>query len=229
MTQHMEAPAQHTVGTSVPDPRPPVETAPDPAPAPPAEAAPVGDPGMVALPAFLVGSVALGLVLVGFVPAAAGGAAIPIIMTATGIGLLIGAVWAARLGQSAVAGVFGVFAGFWLSYAALVLGLTHSWFGILPEDATRSVELFLTCWLVVLGLLTLASVRLPMAFTLLFALVELALLLDLLGTINASTVLVKAAGWVVFAFVVVGAYLYLSGMSAATGGRAYPMGRPTLR
>jgi succinate-acetate transporter protein len=229
MTQRLEAPAQSTGGASLPDPRPPTDAVPDVVPAAADEAPPVGDPGMVALPAFLVGSVALGLVLVGFVPATAGGAAIPIIMTATGIGLLIGAVWAARLAQSAVAGVFGVFAGFWLSYAALVLGLTHGWFGIAAADATRSVELFLICWLVVLGLLTLSSVRLPMAFTVLFALVELALLLDLLGTVNASTALVKAAGWVVFAFVVVGAYLYLSGMAAATGGRSYPLGRPTVR
>jgi succinate-acetate transporter protein len=162
------------------------------------------------------------------VPAAAAGASIPIIMTATGIGLLIAAVWAARVAQSAVAGVFAIFAGFWLSYAALVLGLTHGWFGIATADVLRSQELFLISWLVVLGLLTLGSVRLPLAFTLLFALVEAALVLDLLGTVNASTGLVKTAGWLVFAFVAVGAYLFLSGMSAATGGRAYPMGRPLM-
>jgi succinate-acetate transporter protein len=180
------------------------------------------------LPVFLVGSVALGLVLVGFVPAAAAGASIPIIMTATGVGLLIAAVWAARLAQSAVAGVFAIFAGFWLSYAALVLGLTHGWFGIAAADVARSSELFLIAWLVVLGLLTLGSVRLPLAFTVLFALVEVALLLDLLATVNASTGLAKTAGWFVFAFVAVGAYLFLSGMSAATGGRAYPLGRPLV-
>jgi uncharacterized protein len=228
MTQHTEAPVQSTFDPRVPGPRPPEDAVADLAPAPAAEAAPAGDPGMVALPSFLVGSVALGLVLVGFIPATGAGASIPIIATATGIGLLIGTVWAARLAQSAVAGVFAIFAGFWLSYAAVVLGLTHNWFGVTAADATRSVELFLTCWLVVIGLLTLGSVRLPMAFTLLFALVEVALLLDLLGTINGSTGLVKTAGWVVFAFVVVGAYLFLSGISAVTGGRSYPLGRPIV-
>jgi succinate-acetate transporter protein len=228
MTQHREAPVQSTLEQRVPGPRPPEDALPDLAPAPAAAAAPVGDPGLVALPSFLVGSVALGLVLVGFIPATGAGASIPIIATATALGLVIGAVWAARLAQSAVAGVFAIFAGFWLSYAAVVLGLAHGWFGVTAADATRSVELFLTCWLVVIGLLTLGSVRLPVAFTALFALVEIALLLDLLGTINASTGLVKTAGWVVFAFVVVGAYLFLSGMSAATGGRSYPMGRPLV-
>jgi succinate-acetate transporter protein len=214
---------QQQTAPAVPDPRRPaeiVEAVPD--------APPAGDPGLIGLPVFIVGSVALGLVLVGFVPTASGGAAIPIIMTATGVGLLVAAVWAARLAQSAVAGVFAIFSGFWVSYAALVLGLGHGWFGIATADVTRSVELFLIAWVVVVGLLTLGSVRLPSAFTLLFALVETALVLDLLGTAQASTGLVKTAGWVVFAFAAVGAYLYLGSMSTATGGRSYPLGRPLV-
>jgi uncharacterized protein len=223
MSHSVEEQQQATTG--VPAPRPPAETAAE-APAP--EPAAGGDPGLIGLPVFIAGSVALGLVLVGFVPAASGGAAIPVIMTATAVGLLVAAVWAARLAQSAVAGVFAVFAGFWISYAALVLGLGHGWFGIATADVTRSVESFLIAWLVVIGLLTLGSLRLPAAFTVLFALVEVALLLDLLGTSQASTGLVRTAGWFVFAFAAVGAYLYLSGLSAATGGRAYPAGRPLV-
>src|ERR1700712_4947121 len=111
-------------------------------------------------------------------------------MTATGVGLLVAALWAARLAQNAVAGVFAIFSGFWISYAALVLGLGHNWFGIATADVSRSVELFLIAWLVGIGLLTLGSVRLPLVYTVLFALVEVALLLDLLGTANASTGLV---------------------------------------
>jgi succinate-acetate transporter protein len=228
MSRSIEEQVQGRVDQEVPGPRLPAE-APAPAPAAAAAVEPAGDPGMIGLPVFLVGSVALGLVLIGFVPAAAGGASIPIIMTATGFGLLVAAVWAARLGQSAVAGVFAIFSGFWLSYAALVLGLTHGWFGVAAGDVVGAEELFLIAWVAVIGLLTLGSLRLPLAFTALFALVEVALVLDLLGTANASTTLVKAAGWAVFAFAAVGAYLYLSGMSAATGGRPYPLGRPALR
>lgn len=91
--------------------------------APPVVVAPaVGSPAVIGVPTFVVGSLALGLVLVGYVPATAAAASIPI-STATGLGLVIAAVWAASLAQNAVAGVF---AGFWLSYAALVLGLTHN-------------------------------------------------------------------------------------------------------
>ena len=107
----------------------------EPVAAPEAPAAPAGDPWRVGLPSFIVGSVALGLVLVGMVPATAVGASLPIILAATAAGLFIATIWSAAVGQSAVASVFGIFAGFWLSYAVLVLGLTHSWFGI---DAAAS-------------------------------------------------------------------------------------------
>jgi succinate-acetate transporter protein len=195
--------------------------------APPPEA-PAADPALVGLPAFLVGSIALGLVLVGFVPAAAAGASLPIIATATAVGLTIAAVWAARLAQSAVAGVFGVFAGFWASYAALVLGLTHDWFGVGAANVARVQELFLITWLAMIVLLTITSLRLPIAYTVLFAVVDIALLLVLLGTVNASTSLTKAGGYAVFAFVLVGAYLFVNSMLTATGGRALPVGRPLL-
>lgn len=196
--------------------------------APTAPAAPAGNPALIGVPTFLVGSIALGLVLTGFVPATATAASIPIILTATGFGQAVAALWAARLGQDAVAGIFGIFTGFWTSYAALVLGLTHGWFGILPADAVRTQELYLGSWLVLIVLLTLSTLRLPRAFTVLFVLIDLALLLVLLGTSQASTTLVKAGGFTVFAFVAVGAYLFVDAMAQATGGRALPLGRPVV-
>lgn len=62
-----------------------------------------GDPMALGLPTFIVGSVALGLTLVGMVPAAAVGAPLAIILAATSIGLFVATIWAAVLGQSAVA------------------------------------------------------------------------------------------------------------------------------
>ena len=195
----------------------------------PAAAPAEGNPGLIGVPTFLVGSIALGLVLTGFAPAAAVGASIPIIMTATGIGQALAAWWAARLNQNAVACIFGIFTGFWTSYAALVLGLTHNWFGIKAADAVKTQELFLTAWLIVIVLLTLASLRLPFAFTLLFVLIDLALLLVPIGTVQASTGLVKAGGWAVFSFVAVGAYLFVDALGQATGGKALPLGKPVIR
>jgi succinate-acetate transporter protein len=180
------------------------------------------------LPCFIAGSVSLGLALVGVVPAAAVGAAIPIILTATSIGLFLATVWSASLGQNAVASVFGIFAGFWLSYAVLVLGLTHNWFGVAPASAQATQELFLVAWLVVIVMLTVATLRLPVAYTALFSLVDLALLLVFLGVNEGNADISKAAGYVVLVFAAVGVYLYASTASVATGGRPFPLGRPTV-
>ena len=188
-----------------------------------------GDPMALGLPTFIVGSLALGLTLVGMVPAAAAGAPLAIILAATSIGLFAATIWSAAIGQSAVASVFGTFAGFWLSYAVLVLGLTHNWFGIAATDIVRTQELFLTAWLIIIVVLTLATLRLPVAFTALLGLVDLALLLVLLGTSQASTGLVKAGGVVVLAFAALGIYLFVGTAAVATGGGAVPLGKPLLR
>lgn len=192
-------------------------------------AAPPADPGILGLPIFAAGSVALGLALVGYVPAAAVGSVLPIVAAATGLGLLVATVWSASLGQTMVAGVFGLFTGFWLSYATLLFGLNHNWFAIPAPNVERSIALFLITWGVVMFALTVASVRLPLAYTLVFALVVVALVLLIFGTLNADTTLNKAAGYVVLAFGTLGLYLFLNTASVTTGGRAYPLGRPLVK
>ena len=187
-----------------------------------------GDPAMLGLPSFIVGSVALGLVLVGVVPATAVGASLPIILAATSVGLLVAAIWSAAIGQSAVASIFGIFAGFWLSYAVLVLGLIHNWFGITPLAAVNTQKLFLITWLVIVVMLTLATLRLPLAFTAVFALIDVALVLLLIATINASSGLLKTGGYVVLLFAALGVYVFFGSASVATGGKAFPLGRPIL-
>ena len=135
------------------------------APAPPVVGPMAGDPGMLGLGSFIVGSVALGLAIVGVVPAGVLGAPLAIILAATALGLLLAAVWAAAVGQSAVAAIFGIFGTFWLSYVVLVLGLDHSWFAITVTAVLATVRLFLLSWLIVVLMLTLATLRLPLAFT----------------------------------------------------------------
>jgi succinate-acetate transporter protein len=217
-----------SVTRDVPAPRVPAESLPEAVAAAP-EPAPVGDPGVIGLPAFLAGAIALALVLVGFVPAAAAAASIPIILTATSVGLLVATIWAARLGQNAVAGVYGAFFGFWLSYAALVLGLGHNWFAIATGVAARSQELFLIAWLVIFALLTLGGLRLPVVYPAIFALVVVVDVLVLIGTAGPSVAALKAAGYVLFVIIALGAYLFVNSMMTATGGRALPLGPPILK
>jgi hypothetical protein len=201
---------------------------PEAAPAAPPNPFLEGNPAAVGLPAFIVGSIALGLVLVGYVPATAVGASLPIIGAATAIGLLVATVWAAAVGQSAVASVFGIFAGFWLSYVVLVMGLIHNWFGITADAAVPTQGLFLITWLIVVVMLTVATLRLPLAFTLLFFLIDLALVAVLLGTLQASAGWLKVGGVLVFVFAAVGVYLYAGVAAAVTGGNGLPLGRPII-
>src|SRR5215831_15486577 len=144
-------------------------TAPEAPAAEPVVGPMAGDPAMLGLSSFIVGSVALGLGLVGVVPVGVLGAPLAIILSATALGLLLAAVWAAAVGQSAVAAVFGIFGTFWLSYGALVLGLDHNWFAIVPTAVVATVKLFLLTWLIIIVMLTVATLRLPLAFTAVFA------------------------------------------------------------
>ena len=189
-----------------------------------------GDPGNLGLPSFVVGSLALGLALIGVVPAAAVGATLPILLAATSVGLFIAAIWSAAIGQNVVAGIFGIFGGFWLSYCVLVLGLVHGWLGIADAAAVKSTqELYLTAWLVIIVVLTVATLHLPAAFTVIFALIDLALLLLLIATAQGSSGLSKTAGFVVLAFAAVGLYLFYGTASMASGGKGVNMGAPLAR
>ncbi|MDX6473717.1 MAG: uncharacterized protein QOK22_2533 [Gaiellaceae bacterium] len=196
----------------------------------PRELAPVptGDPAILGLPIFVVGSLALGLSLVGYVPNAASGVVVPVIFAATGLGLVISTVWAAALGQTMVASIFGLFAGFWLSFAVLVLGLFHNWLLIPAADVNRSIALFLISWSIVMAALTIATIRLPVSFTAVIALVTVALVLRTIAVLNTNATLDKAAGGVAFAFAALGVYLFLSAADAASGGPGFPLG-PALR
>lgn len=187
-----------------------------------------GDPQILGLPIFVVGSTALGFSLVGYVPPAAAGVVVPVISVATGVGLIIATVWALALGQTMVAGVFGLFAGFWLSFAGLLLGLFHNWFLIPAGSVDKSVALFLISWSIVFAALTVASARLPISYTAVLALVVLALVLRTIGVLNANASLNKAAGYVAFGFAAIGLYLFLHVADSASGGHGYPLG-PTLQ
>ena len=193
-----------------------------------------GNPAMLGLPSFIAGSVALGLGLAGVVPTGVLGAPLAIILAATAVGLLLAAIWSAAIGQTAVAGIFGIFGTFWLSYGVLVLGLDHNWFAITVTAVLATVKLFLLTWLIIIVMLTLATLRLPVAFTAVFAFIDVALLLLYLAFAQASPLgvpssgLLKAAGYVVLVFAAIGAYLFFDSASVATGGKALPLGKPLL-
>lgn len=185
-----------------------------------------GDPQVLGWLVFVVGSTCLGLQLTGYVPAATLGAPLAIIFGATALGLIISAVWAAYLGQTFVAGAFGVFGGFWVSYTMLVLGLQHNWYLVPAAAVTKTVVAFLIAWSITMFFLTVATIRLPVAYTIDVGLVDLALIVLAIANNNGSTGMTKLGGVVVFLFAALGAYIWLSAADASLGGPGYPLGTP---
>ena len=230
MSSTIRRPAENTTAPPVPSQRVATDYRADGAApmAAPVAAAPPVDPGLIGFPAFIVGSLALAMVNLSFTPASAAFAAIPIILTATTFGSVVAAFWAIRLGEGAAAGINFTFAGFWASYAVLSLGLAHNWFLVGPAGVQRTEETFLIAWLVVIGLVWIATVRLPLMYTALLTLVEVAVALIFFGVMNANESLTKAGGWVILAFCAIGGYLFLSAMNVANGGKPFWMGKPLV-
>jgi succinate-acetate transporter protein len=190
-----------------------------------------GDPAMVGFPSFIVGAVTIGMVLIGVVPATpfgpVAGAAMPIVLTAA-VGMFLATIWAARIGHTAAAGISGIVGSFYLSYALLVLGLTHNWYGIAVTQVANTQKIFVISWIAIVSLLLLATLRMPVIWTLLFAVVDAALILNLLGIIQSSANMDKAAGWVLMAVSAIVVYLFFGSASHATGGKELPLGPPIL-
>lgn len=199
-----------------------------------------GDPLVLGLPLISVGAVVLGLQQVGYVNNASVGSPLAVILAAGGLGLLVATIWATRLdvspasspwntGRSLVTITLGALAGFFLSYGALVLGLLHSWYGIRPGDVAHTEAAYQIAWLVVFVVLALASVRLPLLFTVLFAAFSVTLILLLIGTLGPSQGAAKAAGVIILIIAASAAYVFLAVASVVSGGREYPLGRALLK
>jgi len=212
--------------TPIPSPEQPVRLVPKTEE--PAKGQLAGDPALVGLPSFIVGGAAFGMVLIGVVPATAVAAAIPIILTAAA-GMFLATIWAARIGENVPAGINAIVGSFFLSYSLLVLGLSHNWYLLTPAVVEDTQKVFVISWIIVVTMLVLATLRLPSIYTALFTLVDAALILNLLGIIQSSADLTKAAGWVVLAASAIVVYLFCSSASRSTGGKELPLGRPVLR
>jgi succinate-acetate transporter protein len=200
---------------------------------------PTVDPFVLGLPLIALGTVALGLQMVGYVNVISDGSPLAIVVAASGLGLLISTIAAIRLdltpassvwrnGRSLPTLVLGVVAMFFLSYGALILGLVHGWFGILPANVRHTVSSFEISWLVAFAFIGVASFRLPVLFTVLFAAFDVVLALLLIGTLKPSTTADNIAGVLLLIIAVASGYVFLAVASAASGGTEYPIGRPIL-
>jgi succinate-acetate transporter protein len=219
-----------TVETDVPAPSHSADGAAAAAPAPAAPALPAGNPALLALITFLPSALTLGLWFIGYLDTAAlPGGMIATLALSAGLFMLVATIWAGRIGASTLAAIFGVFSAFWLSFALLITALTSTWWAIAAGGVMRVQATYLLSFLCVFTLLTLATLRLPLAFTAGFVLVDLTFLLAFIAVVNGDRDWFTWAGVTTFAFCAVFAYVLFDGLGQDLGGKAMPMGKPLVR
>ena len=186
-----------------------------------------GDPLILILPLFCVGSLALGILLTGsLAPLAALAGIVPIISIATGVALFMGTIWALLLGLTIVAGISGIFAGFWLSLSALLLGIHHSWYGVPTTSVSNIEELFFICWAILIFVLLFPTLKLPLVYPVVIVLVVVALALSAIAASGTHPIgMFQAAGIVALVFATLGLYAFASvGLTAMGFEYSLPLG-----
>jgi len=202
-------------------------TAPVEAPA----AEPTGNPALLGLMTLLPSGFTLGLWFVGYLDTTTlAGGMIPAVALSAGLFQLIAAVWAARLAANTVSAIFGLFAAFWLSFGFLLIGATSSWWGVTADNLASVQSTYLLSFLLAFILMTLATLRLPLAFTAGFVFVVATFALAYLGVSTGNAGLFPIAGVTTFIFCAIFAYILVDGFNQDLGGtEALPMGNPMLR
>lgn len=191
-------------------------------------AAPAGNPALLGLITFLPGGITLGLWFLGYLGTTGG--MVPAVFLCTGLFVAAAALWAARLGASPVAAIFGIFAGFWLSFGFLLMGATSGWWGMTDAAAVTDVQrTYLLSFLIVFVLLTLMTLRLPLMFTLGFVLVDITFALAFIAVAAGQTGLLTIAGITTFLFCAVFAYILADGMGQDLGAKPMALGNPIVR
>jgi succinate-acetate transporter protein len=185
---------------------------------------------LLALITFLPSALTLGLWFIGYLDTARlPGGMVATLALSAGLFMLVATVWAGRIGASTLAAIFGVFSAFWLSFALLVTALTSTWWAIAAGGVQRVQATYLLSFFCVFTLLTLATLRLPLAFTVGFVLVDVTFLLAFIAVVNVNRDYFTWAGVTTFAFCAVFAYVLFDGFGQDLGGRAMPMGKPLIR
>jgi uncharacterized protein len=188
-----------------------------------------GNPAVLGLMVFATGSLVLAISLFGNVPIGVQPASIqPIVYAGTGLGLLISTIWAASLQQTFVATILGTFAGFWLSYTAMVEGLLHNWYGTLGTAIPHTLQQFLIGWDVAIFMLFLVTLRLPLVFSIILGAGTVGVAFLAIAVGGTGTAMYHVGAVFVLIFSMFGYYAYLSGALESVGGKGLPLGKPVV-
>lgn len=197
-------------------------------------AAPAANPALLGLITFLPSGITLGLWFVGYLDTTAlPGGMISVAVFSAGLFQLIAAVWAGRLGASSVSAIFGVFSSFWITFGVQLFFLNNGNIvdagtgqAIATAQVNNILETYLLSYLIVFIILTLATLRLPVAFTAGFVFVAATFALAFLAVTLGATGLFPIAGITTFIFCAIFAYILFDGFGQDLGGKAMAMGNP---
>lgn len=206
--------------------------------APPAMAAPPpANPALMGLICFLPSGITLGLWFVGYLDTTAlPGGMIPVLTFSAGLFLFLATAASLRAGDSVTAAIFGIFSAFWISFGVLLMALNNGWIidagsgGPLSTDQIGSIQsTYLLSFTLVFILLTLATLRLPLMFTVGFVLVDVTFVLAYLAVTAGNAALFPIAGITTFGFCLVFAYIMFDAFGQTLGGRPMTMGGPLVK
>lgn len=179
-----------------------------------------GDPSTLGLPVFAVASLALGMGLLG---KPAGPQVIaPLIIFTAGLFQLLVTLWAALLGQSILAMVFGLFSGAWITVGCVLIGTQHGWFGIPAGQIAAADQLIFICYACLFAFLVIPCLRLPLIYPLIISLAVAALAFAAAG-------ITSIAGYLALTFAFLGFYAWVHVAHVALGAKPFPpIGKPLL-
>ncbi len=204
-------------------------------PEPAAPATPAGNPAILGLATFLPSGITLGLWLVGYLDTAKlPGGMIAAVLFSAGLFQLVACIWAARIGASTVAGLFGTFSAFWLSFGFLLLGLVNGFLGVSTDPTATAAQVqnvqatYVLSWLSVFAVLLVGTLRLPLVFTVGLAFVVATFAFVLTFVLTGASIFAVLGGVTTFAFCVVFGFVLLDAFGQDLGAKAMPMGKPVM-
>lgn len=203
-------------------------------PALPAQAEPAqvlvsgGDPLALGLMAFALGTLVVGMSTIGVFPATVLGGVVPIVLGFCAIALFTSTWWSYLLGESLLAATFGTVSGFFFALGALLLGLTHNWYGIAPVDVPAVQEIFYITWFFFFVALIVPFLRFPVIYpiTVFFVIALLALAVTALYTGSPTIQVASGAATLMVSFLLFWEWLHVT--MTSVGMRKVPPLGPIL-
>ncbi len=188
----------------------------------------IANPGPLGLSGFALTTFILSLVNAGILPDKHIGIVIGLAVAYGGIAQFAAGMWEFRSGNTFGATAFTSFGAFWISFAAILIGV-----GITSANAPddTAVGYYLLGWAIFTGLMMLASFRTNVATAGVFVLLFATFLVLAIGKLNSNTNIFNIGGYLGLATAIVAWYTAVAGvLTSVTGGRSvlpvFPLSKP---